>query len=180
MEDIEKLYDIDAQLKALEQEKHHRCLNMPYKMYNVSCKLYYEDEHGELWTNLKYHSSGMFPESTKVYVHNDYGYMTRTDIYANSIQDLFEYANTHGIQEFNKILIGFGEDEKSLSPSDYADTSDNFEEGKSDDEELLIEAFIDIFENYKLLDEKLYSLIETLVPANIYMVQQILHGKRGQ
>jgi len=178
MEDINKLYDIDAQLKYLEQEKHHRCLNMPYKMYNVRCKLFYENNSKGY---SKYYSSGMFPESGKVYVHNGHsGNHIQTDLYANSIQDLFEYVHWHNIQEFGKILLGFGEDEKSLSPSDFADTSDDYDPNDLDDQELLEEAFADIFADYKLLDDKLYSLIESLVPANIYMVQQILHGRKDQ
>ena len=170
MEDIQKLYEIDEQLKYLEQEKHHRCLDTPYKLYNISVRN--PITYGYDMDN--YISSGNFPKSEQVYVHNDNGYLSRTDLYANSLREILEYAYTNSVQEFSVIKIGFGDNEKILNPSYYCD--EKVGDSETTKEEELQKAFICIFRNYPLLDDKLLSLIESLDTNNILMVEQILIG----
>lgn len=179
MENIQKLYDIDAQLKYLQQEKHHRCLNMPYRVSNISCNNLLTGK-----TNmLNYHPQGCFPESNEVYVHNDLGYRESTNLYANSIENLFKYLFEKGVKSFDNVKFGIGENEKSLRPSDFYNTDDydeSFDDEELDKGEMLEIAFLCIIENYPILDDKLFSLIESLDVDNILMVEQILLGKLSE
>ena len=172
--DIQKLYDIDAQLKYLQQEKHHRCLNMPYKIYNISCN----DPITRKTNMCNYYSQGNFPESNEVYVDNDNGYRSCTNLYATSIESLFKYLFEKGVKSFDNVKFGIGE--KSLRPSDFYNTDDDYDEEKLDKGEMLEIAFLCIIENYPILDDKLNSLIESLDVDNILMVEQILLGKLSE